>query len=122
MIAQVRLVLRDHPTCKREMKCPGRADHGIEQPPVRLHIQKQAEHAKSGDCENAVEREKIVSERDPEIVSVRHDMSAFATNKKSADASAHQQNPKCMDKLMSDNINEDRPRQTEEGDEPQHRA
>ena len=104
------------------MKCPGRADRGIEQLPVRLHIQKQAEHAKSGDCENAVEREKIGGERDPEIVSVRHHMSAFATDTKSADASAHQQNPKCMGELVSENINEHRAWQTEEGDEPQNRA
>jgi hypothetical protein len=71
------------------MERPGRSDHRVKQAPVRLHVEEQAEHAVRGDRQNAVERKKIRRQRDPEIISVRHHMSAVTANAKPADASAH---------------------------------
>ncbi len=71
------------------MERPGHADDAVKQPPVRLHVKEQAEQAVSRDRENAVERKKIRRERDPEITARGHDVSAFAADAKTADASAH---------------------------------
>ena len=38
LIAQVSLIFRDHPTRKREMERPRRADHRVKPSAIRLHI------------------------------------------------------------------------------------
>ena len=38
LVAEVGLILRDHPAREREMKSPRGADYCIEQSPVRLHV------------------------------------------------------------------------------------
>src|SRR5438034_3838202 len=104
------------------MERPGRTDHGIKQAAVRLNTQKQAEHPVSGDRENAVEREEIRGQRDPEVISVCHHKPAIASDAKPADPTAHQQNPERMGQFMPEDINESRARQAEESDQPDDRA
>ena len=80
MIREIGLFLRDHPAGKREVKRPGHADQGVEQPAVGLHVEKQTERSIDADDDQAVEREKIRRERDPEIVPVGDDVAAFAAH------------------------------------------
>jgi len=89
LIAEVGLIFRNHPAGKREMERPGRANHGIKQSPIRLHIHKEAKHAIRGDRQDAVERKKIRRQGDPEIIFVRHHVAAITANTKPANASAH---------------------------------
>lgn len=89
LIGEVGLIFGYHPAGKREMERPGRANHGKKQSSIRLHIQKEAKQAIRGDRQDAVEREKIRRQRDPEIIFVCHDMAAITANSKPADASAH---------------------------------
>src|SRR5204862_5932843 len=104
------------------MKRPSRADHGVKQSPVRLHIQKKAERAVNGDRQNAVEREKIRRQRDPEVGLARNYVSSVTTHSKPADASAHQPNPEHMSQLVSEDVNQNRTWETEESDQPKNRA
>ncbi len=67
VIAQIGLPLRNHPAGESEMERPGRADRGVKQSTVRLHVKEDAKSAVGADRENAVERKKIRRERDPEI-------------------------------------------------------
>ena len=122
LIAQVGLIFRDHPAGEREMERPGGADHGIQQAPIRLDIHKEAKHAIRGDRQNAVKREKIRRQRDPEICLVRDDVSAVATNTKPADTSSHQQNPQGVGEFVSEYIDYDWARQAEECDQPENCA
>src|SRR5437763_8973311 len=104
------------------MKRPGRADHGVKQSPVRLHIQKKTEHTVNGDRQNAVEREKIRRQRDPEVGLAGNYMSSVTTHPKSGDSSPHKPNPKRMSQLMSENINQNRTWKAEESDQPENCA
>jgi len=89
VLSQVALVFRNHPAGEREMKRPGRADHGIEESPVRLQVEEKAETAVYADGENAVNREKIRGQADQEVVAARDDVSAAAADPEPADAPAH---------------------------------
>ena len=122
VIAKISLILRNHPTGESEMERPGRTDDGIKQSPVGLHVIKKTKRAVDGDRENAVDREKIRRERDPEVGSVGDNMSAFTTNVKSANPAAHQPNPKRVGQFMTEDIKQDRAWQTDERDQPQQRA
>ena len=122
LFGKVRLIFRNHPAGKGEMKSPGDTDRSVENTPVRLHVYKQAEQAIQRDGEQAVERKKVGRERDPEIVFVGDDVPAFATNAKTADPSAHEIDPERMRKFMTKNVEQHRPRQTEKSDQPQDRA
>ena len=79
LIAEISLILRDHPAGEREMERPRCADHRVKQSPVRLHVQKKAEHTVNGDRQNAVDREEIRRQRDPEVGLARDDVSAIAS-------------------------------------------
>ena len=89
MVTQIGLVLGDHPASECEMKRPGRADYGVKQSAVGLHVVKNAEQAINRDGENAVERKKIRRERNPKIGAVGDDVTAVASDPKPADAAAH---------------------------------
>src|ERR1700730_1874596 len=56
VVGEVRLLLRYHPTGKREVKRPGRADQAVEKSAVRLHVIKQTECPICGDDDDAIER------------------------------------------------------------------
>src|SRR5262249_48791527 len=101
---------------------PRCANDGVKQLPVRLHVYEKTEDAVNGDCENAVEREKIRCQCDPEVGFAGDDMPAVASHSKPTDASPHHPNPERMSKLVSENIDHDRARKTEERDHPQHCA
>ena len=122
LIAQVRLIFQDHPACEGKMKRPRCANDRVKQLPVRLHVYDKIERAVDGDRENAVEREKIRCQCDPEVGFACDDVSSFATNAKPADASPHHPNPERMSKLVSENIDYDWARKTEERDHPKHCA
>ena len=98
------------------MKRPGRADRGVKQASIGLHVQKKAEHAVNGDHQNAVDRKKIRRQCDPEVCLAGHNMSAITTHPKPANASAHKPNPERMSKLVSEDVNQNWSRQTEESD------
>src|ERR1700730_2593797 len=102
------------------MKRPGRANDGVEQSPVGLHVVKKTEQSVNAEGENAVERKKIGRERDEKIRAVRYDVSAVAAHAEPADPSAHQPNPERVGKFVSENVNKNRPWQTEECNQPQH--
>src|SRR5213080_360213 len=104
------------------MKRPRCANHRVKQLPVRLHIHEKIERPINGDCQNAVEREKIRGQCDPKVGFAGHDVSSLATNAKPADASPHHPNPERMSKLVSENIDYDWAWETEERNDPQHCA
>ncbi len=122
MITQVRLIFQNHPACEGEVKRPRCADDRVKQLPVRLHVYENIECAVNGDCENAVEWEKIRGQCDPEVGFACDDVSSFATNAKPADASPHHPNPERVSKFVSENIDYDGARKTEERNHPQHCA
>ena len=122
LIAQVSLIFRDHPTRKREMERPRRADHSVKPSTIRLHIHEKAERAIDRDCQNAVERKKIWRQRDPEVGLVGNHMPAVTANTKPAHASTHQPNPERVGQFVSEDINEDRTRKTEKRNQPQNCA
>src|SRR5215472_8930461 len=104
------------------MERPGRADHRVKQPPIRLHVQKKTERAVNDDGQNAVDWEEIWRQRNPEVGLSRHDMSAVRTNAELAHATTHQPHPERVRKLVSEHVNQNWTRQTEESDQPEHRA
>src|SRR5205807_3480173 len=104
VIAQVGLVLRDHPTGEGEMKRPGRADDGVKQPAVGLNVEKNAERAVNGDGEDAVEREEIWRERDPKIGAVGDDVATVTANAETTDAAAHPPGPDRMRECVPENV------------------
>src|SRR2546423_15069412 len=104
------------------MKRPGHADQGVEEPAVRLDVVEQAENAVAANDDQAIKREKIWGQGNPEIVAVGDDVTAFATDAEPADASAHKQDPDSVRELVAENINQHRARQTEERDQPEDRA
>ena len=122
LIAQVSLIFRDHPTCKREMERPRRADHSIKPSTIRLHIHEEAQRAIDRDRQNAVERKKIWRQRDPEVGLVGNHMSAVTANTKPAHAPTHQPNPQRVGQFVSEDINEDWARKTEKSNQPQNCA
>ena len=77
---------------------------GVQNTAVGLHVQKKAEQAIQPNGEQAVEREKIGRERNPEIVFVGNDVTAFATNAKTADPAAHEINPERVRKFVTENV------------------
>src|SRR5262245_59318536 len=89
VIAQIGLILRDHPAGKCEMECPSRTDDGIKHAAVRLDVVENAQDSINRDRQNAVEREKIGRERDPEIGSIGHNVAAVTSDPKMADAATH---------------------------------
>ncbi len=82
----------------------------------------KCERAINRERENAVEREKIRRERDPEIIPIRHDVSAIAADLEFADPTAHEQDPKRMRQFVPEDVNQERPRQPEKRDQPQDDA
>src|SRR5437762_12635144 len=90
------------------MKRPSRADHGVKQSPVRLHIQKKAERAVNGDRQNAVEREKIRRQRDPEVGLARNYVSSVTTHSKPSDVSVQQPDPVHMSQIVSADVTQSR--------------
>ena len=122
MIAQVGLIFRNHPTGEGEMERPRRADNGVKKAAVRLHVAKNAEHAIERDREDAVEREKVRRERDPEIRAICQNMAAVAANAEPGDASTHKPNPNRMRQFVTKNVYDDRARQTGKRDQPKQRA
>lgn len=122
VIAQIGLVFRNHPSRKSEMERPRGADDGEQKLAVRRDVGTQTGDAVNRDGDDAVEREKIRSERDPEIAAVGNNVAAIAPDAKPADASAHEHDPECMRKFVAKNINDDRPRQSDKRDQPKHRA
>src|SRR6476659_5892814 len=122
MVGEVRLFLWDHPAGKRKVKRPGCTDQPVEQPSVRLHIEKQAEPSIGSDNHEAVERKKIGCKRNPKIVPIGHDMTSFPTHSKAADPSTHEQDPQSMGEFMSENVNHRRAGKAEERNQPQNCA
>src|SRR5437763_11872883 len=120
LIAQVRLILRNHPARKSEVESPCHTDYSIKPSTVWLHIHEKAEPAIDGNCQNAVEREKIRRQRDPKVGLVGNDMPTVTAYAKPAHPSAHQPNPKSMAQFVSKDINEDWTRETEKCDQPQN--
>lgn len=122
MIAQVGLIFRDHPASEGEVKRPSRSDDGVKESAVRLHVVKNAERPVNRDRENAVNWKKIRRERDPKIGAVGDDMAAMAADSKSANPASHRPNPKGMGQLVSENVKQDRTRQTDKSDQPKQRT
>ena len=120
LIAEVGLIFRNHPTRKREMERPCRADHSVKPPAVRLHIHEKAERAINRDRQNAIEWKKIWSQRDPEVGLVGNHMSAITANAKPADPPTQQPNPERVGQFVSEDINEDWTRKTEKSNQPQN--
>ena len=118
MIGKIGLIFQDHPDGKREMKRPGHANDGVEQSAVGLHVKKQTEQSIDADCDQAVEREEIGRECDPEIVAIGNDVAAFASDAKTADAASHQIHPQGVSEFMAEDVKQNRSRQTEECDQP----
>ena len=56
--------------------------------------------------DDAVEREKIGRERDPEIIPIGDDVTAVAADAKLADPSSHEQHPEGMGQFMPENVNQ----------------
>src|SRR2546423_78402 len=104
------------------MERPGDADQRVKQPAILLNVEEQSENAVAGDDDQAVEREEIRRERDPEIVAVGHDVAAFPADAKPADPPSHEQDPKGMRQLVAEYVNDHRTRQSEECDQPENRA
>src|SRR6476659_7928395 len=96
------------------MECPSCANHRVQKPPIRLHVEKKAETAVNGDRQNAVDREEIRRQRDPEIRFGGHHVSAVGTDAELAHAATHQPNPERVGKLVPEHVNQDWARQTEE--------
>jgi hypothetical protein len=120
VIAQVALIFGNHPGREGKMKCPGGADDGEEELTVRCNIGEQTRQAVNCDRDHAVKGKEIRSKRDPEVGAIGDDVAAGATNTEFAHASAHEQNPKGVGEFVSEDINDDGPRQAEEGDKPEH--
>ena len=89
LIGDVRLVLGDHPAGERKMERPGDSNHGVKQPSIRLHVEKKAEPAVNGDRQNAVDRQEIWRQGDPEIRLGSHDVAAIGPNAEPAHATTH---------------------------------
>ena len=104
------------------MKCPRYADDGVKEAPVRLHVQKDTERAVDPDRRNAVDWEKIRCQRDPEVGLGGYHMAAVGADPKPADTAAHQPHPQRMSKLVPEHVNQNWSRQTEESNQPEHRA
>ena len=96
------------------MERPRGPDHGIKQPPIRLHVHKKAERAVNGDRQNAVDREEIRRQRDPKVRLGGHHVSAVGTDAEPAHATTHQPHPERVGKLVPEHVNQDWARQTEE--------
>src|SRR5439155_17041715 len=103
-----------------EVESPCHTDYSIKPSTVWLHIHEKAEPAIDGNCQNAVEREKIRRQRDPKVGLVGNDMPTVTAYAKPAHPSAHQPNPKSMGQFVSKDINEDWTRETEKCDQPQN--
>src|SRR5438309_6982420 len=104
------------------MERPGRADQRVKDAPVWLDGKEETENPVGADNKQAVEREKIRGECDPEIIPVGHDMAAVAADPEPADPSAHEPDPKGVSQFVSENIDEHWSREAEECDQPKKRA
>ena len=104
------------------MKRPCRADDGIEQAAVWLHVYTKTEHAVGDNREDAVDGKKIGRQRNPKVGFASDDMSALTAHVKSADASAHKPNPQCMGEFVPEYINDHWSGKPEKGDQPQNCA
>jgi hypothetical protein len=122
LIAQVSLIFRNHPTRKREMERPRRADHSVKPPAVRLYVYKKTERSIDRDRQNAVKWKKIWRQRDPEVGLVGNYMAAVTAHAKPAHAPTHQPNPQRVGQFVSEDINEDWAGKTEKSNQPQNCA
>jgi len=93
LIGKIGLVLGNHPAGEREMERPRDANHGVKQPPIRLHVYEKAKSAVNSDRENAVYRKEIRRQCDPEIRLGGHYVPAVETNSEPAYAATHQPHP-----------------------------
>jgi hypothetical protein len=102
MLDEIGLTVPEHPDSERHMEHPGKA-HQPKQPPMeRRQVPKHADAAVKGDNKQAIDREEIGRERDPEIVCIGDDMSAVTTYAKPRDSTAHDPHPNHVRQLMAE--------------------
>ena len=88
------------------MERPCDPKDSVEQASIRLHVSNQTRCAVGHEGKNAVEREKIGSQGDPEISSIGHDVAAFATNLELTNPSSHEPNPDRMGELVAEDVDD----------------
>ena len=83
------------------------------------------EHADPGvdqQRENAVNREEIGRQRNPEVAPVCNDVAAVPCDLELAHPAAHEPDPEHVGELMAEHVNEHRPWEPEKSDQPEQRA
>src|ERR1700722_4687889 len=90
------------------MKHPGETDTSEEPAVIRLQIEEQPKTAVKSEDQNAVNRAKIRSQRNPKIGCIRYNVATVTANAKLAYFSAHQPYPKRMSQLMAKHVHHHR--------------
>src|SRR5260370_25427845 len=106
VLDEISLPVPEHPNGERYVKHPGKTNQPKEPSMERGQVPEHADAAVKSKGNQAVNRKKIGRERDPEIVSIDDNMSAFATHPETSDAAPHDPDPKHMGKLMTEDAHE----------------
>ena len=104
------------------MESPCEPHRAKEPPAIRLDIYERADPAVEHENDDAVNGEEIGSKRNPEVIRVGDDIAPIPADSEFADFAAHEPDPDCVRKLMSENVQQHWSGQAEEGYEPEQRT
>src|SRR5690349_6280127 len=104
------------------MKSPCESDRAKERATIGFYIDKGPNPAVEHKNKNAVHREKIGGERDPEIIGIGDDVTSISADSKFTNFTARQPSPDGMREFMPGNIGQHGPRQAKLRDDPEQDA